>query len=181
MESEGRRRKVQKDLWAKEQIDDLKLAEIKHNDQRQKYMIDQLEIQELHKRNAERELIKEENYRNVIVMCKLIKKKQFYRMCADNQANLQRMHIDNVMQPLLERQAQLEAMISKNMDAYQKKLLMDELDRVMKRQNEYQSALNANKQIISEHEQFKEYQKAERGERNKQRLEDVNQYNYYNS
>lgn len=33
------------------------------------------------------------------------------------------MHIDNVLQPLLDRQYQLEQMIAKNVDAYQRKLL----------------------------------------------------------
>ena len=44
-------------------------------------------------------------------------------MVNENQTNLQRMHIDNVMQPLLERQRQLEDMIARNVDQYQRKLL----------------------------------------------------------
>lgn len=94
-------------------------------------------------------------------------------MCAENQAQLQKMHIDNVMQPLVEKQRQLEGMIAKNMDQYQRKLLQDELDRVLKRQHDYQATLSANRQMMAEKDNLREYEKIEKEDRNKQRLEDV--------
>jgi hypothetical protein len=51
---------------------------------------------------------------------------------------LQKLHIDNVMKPLIEKQQQLEALIAKNVDIYQRKMLQEELARVMRRQQEYQ-------------------------------------------
>jgi hypothetical protein len=51
------------------------------------------------KRNAEREITKEENYKN------------FYRICAENQAILQEKHFQNVMEPLYKRQRELEEII----------------------------------------------------------------------
>ncbi|KAM3139424.1 hypothetical protein pb186bvf_008449 [Paramecium bursaria] len=167
IEYELYQRKQQKEWWAKEQDADLRLAELRHLEEKQKYKNDQTEIQELNRRNAEKEMIKEENYRN------------FYKMVNQNQVNLQKMHIDNVLQPLLERQSQLEALIAKNCDAYQRKLLQDELDRVMKRQYEYQQTLSHNKRQIGERENDKAQEKNYKQELNKQRLDDLNNYNQY--
>ncbi|CAK84425.1 unnamed protein product (macronuclear) [Paramecium tetraurelia] len=167
MEQDFLQRRLQKEQWAKEQDADLKLSQLRHMEERERYRSDQIEIQELNRRNAEKELIKEENYKN------------FYRLCSQNQAQLQKMHIDNVLQPLLERQAQLESLIAKNMDAYQRKLLQDELDRVLKRQEECRSTLNVNKKILDEREQGKYQEKSVKQELNKQRLEDLQNYNQF--
>lgn len=66
-------------------------------------------------------------------------------MCTDNQANIQKQHMDKVISPLMERQRQLEELLEKNVDMYQRRMLQDELDRVLKRQHDYQSNTNQNK------------------------------------
>jgi hypothetical protein len=59
-------RRLQKEQWAKEQDADLKLSQLRHMEEKERFRNDQMEIQELNRRNAEKELIKEENYKNVI-------------------------------------------------------------------------------------------------------------------
>lgn len=73
----------------------------------------------------------------------------------------------------MERQRQLEDMIEKNVDLYQRRLLQDELNRVMKRQQDYKNNLVQNKEMMAQHQTTKEYDKLDIEEKNKMRVEDV--------
>ena len=64
-------------------------------------------------------------------------------------------------------------MIEKNVDLYQRRLLQDELNRVMKRQQDYKNNLVQNKEMMAQHQTTRDYDKLDIEEKNKLRVEDV--------
>ena len=64
-------------------------------------------------------------------------------------------------------------MIEKNVDLYQRRLLQDELNRVMKRQQDYKNNLVQNKEMMAPHQTTRDYDKLDIEEKNKLRVEDV--------
>lgn len=125
------------------------------------------QYQELIRQNAERELTKEENYRN------------FYKLASENQNNLHQLHYQNVMKPLLERQQHLEGIVQKNVDLNTKKRAEDELNRISIRQRQLGAMRDKNLGLITEHQYQQELQKIEKDQKVKDRLQDLQNYNQY--
>jgi hypothetical protein len=117
--------------------------------------------------NAERELTKEENYKN------------FYRLASDNQSNLHRMHYENVLKPLLSRQQELENIVNKNANDYERKRAQDELDRIVTRRKHLENIRDKNLGLINEHDYQKQIQRIEQEQKVKDRLNDLQNYQAY--
>lgn len=167
LESEAHQRKQHKVFLAHQANEDLRRSEMRHQTERQQADQNKQEHQELMRRNAEKEIIKEENYKN------------FYRMCAENQTSLQKIHYDHVMAPLLERERQLKEIIDKNVNEYQRRMAQEEMDRLQKRKSELLRTNEVNVDFMHMKEHQKEVDKGEKDRRVKERLDDLQQYNQY--
>lgn len=81
------------------------------------------EVNEMNKMSEMRGIIKEENYKN------------FFKICADNQAYYQDLHRSQVLNPLMEKQEKIQNFIEKNVSEENKKKFNKELERLKKKQD----------------------------------------------
>lgn len=126
-----------------------------------------MEYNDLIQMNAERELTKEENYRN------------FYRMAAENQQKLHENHFNAVFLPLSKKQKELEEMISKNVTDAERRRLQDEIDRIQRHKNALIDMKEKNQYQMGEKQYQQELERTLKDQQVKDRLEDLNNYNQY--
>lgn len=167
LESEKRRRQERKMNFKKEVEEDLYQKNYKSMTEKELRERERQEYLELAKRNALREIVKEENYKN------------FYQQCAQNLGQRQEMYKQTVQSALEEKQRNLENMIAKNVDEYTRKKYQEELDRLTRRHQDMMGVANTLKAQIQEKEHIKEMEKMQRMMQQDERQKDLQSYNEF--
>ena len=137
------------------------------NEYQRNQMNEKEEYNILCQRNSMKQQLKEDNYRN------------YYRMCMEDQNQRGNQFKKNVLTKIEEKEQAIQNKILANMDEYQRKRYMDELNRLKLKMMQNAETTNFLKKQMEEKEHMRQLEKMEKNMQVDNRLKELSNYNSY--
>jgi len=112
--------------------EEIRRAEEKNQKLVEDQMKEKLDYRDNIRENERKQILKEENYRNVRTFFPILYinfSGQFFKLSAENQKKLIDLHAQNVLMPHLQKEQQFSDVVEKRIENERQRQLMDELNR----------------------------------------------------